>query len=71
MVKTRRGVHEHTQGFRIALGSECRLCSVDGDGDCDGDDDDDDVILVARIWGSRERFQILRAEVTRVGFDAL
>lgn len=39
-----------------------------GDGD---DDDDDDGVLVARIWGSGTGFQFLRAEVIRVGFDAL
>lgn len=39
-----------------------------GDGD---DDDNGNGILVARIWGSGTGFQFLKAEVIRVGFDAL
>lgn len=32
---------------------------------------DDDVLLAARICGWETGFQLLRAEVTRLGFDAL
>ena len=45
---------------------------TNGGGSGDGNDDDDgDDVLAARIWGSGTGFQFLRAEVIRVGFDAL
>lgn len=54
------------QRFRTVL-----YTNVGDGGDGNDDDDDDDGILVARIWGSGTGFQFLRAEVIRVGFDAL
>ena len=51
------------QSFRTVL-------HTGGGGGGDGDDDGNG-ILVARIWGSGTGFQFLKAEVIRVGFDAL
>ena len=51
------------QSFRTVL-------HTGGGGGGDGDDNGNG-ILVARIWGSGTGFQFLKAEVIRVGFDAL